>query len=46
MALLKDLNERDGKTIVMVTHDANLASRHAHRIVTMSDGKLQTAVTA
>ena len=46
MALLKDLNERDGKTIIMVTHDADLASRYAHRIVTMLDGHVVTEVTA
>ena len=44
MALLKDLNERDGKTIVMVTHDAALASRYAHRIVTLLDGQIQSEV--
>ena len=38
MALLKQLNERDGKTIIMVTHDASLAGAYAHRIVTMLDG--------
>ena len=27
MALLKDLNERDGKTIIMVTHDAGARAR-------------------
>ena len=46
MALLKDLNERDGKTIVMVTHDANLARQYAHRIVTMLDGKILSEVSA
>jgi ABC-type lipoprotein export system ATPase subunit len=46
MALLKDLNERDGKTIIMVTHDANLAQRYAHRIITMLDGKVQSEVAA
>ena len=40
MALLKALNERDGKTIVMVTHDASLASQYAHRTVTMLDGAI------
>ena len=38
MALLKELNERDGKTIIMVTHDAALAGAYAHRTVTMLDG--------
>jgi putative ABC transport system ATP-binding protein len=38
MALLKELNERDGKTIIMVTHDPGLAERYAHRTITMLDG--------
>ena len=38
MALLKDLNERDGKTVIMVTHDAALAEKYAHRTITMLDG--------
>ncbi len=38
MAVLKDLNEREGKTIIMVTHDPALARQYAHRIVTMLDG--------
>ena len=38
MALLKELNERDGKTIIMVTHDPNLAKTYAHRTITMLDG--------
>jgi lipoprotein-releasing system ATP-binding protein len=40
MALLKELNERDGKTVIMVTHDPLLASTHAHRTVTMLDGRV------
>jgi ABC-type lipoprotein export system ATPase subunit len=38
MALLKQLNERDGKTIIMVTHDPGLARTYAHRTLTMLDG--------
>ena len=38
LALLKDLNERDGKTIIMVTHDAALAATYAHRTITLLDG--------
>ena len=38
MGLLKQLNERDGKTIIMVTHDPGLAEKYAHRTITMLDG--------
>jgi putative ABC transport system ATP-binding protein len=38
LQLLRELNERDGKTIIMVTHDASLASRYAHRTITLLDG--------
>jgi ABC-type lipoprotein export system ATPase subunit len=38
MALLKQLNERDGKTVILVTHDPSLAARYAHRTVTLLDG--------
>ena len=38
LALLKELNERDGKTIIMVTHDPALARQYAHRTITMLDG--------
>ena len=40
MSLLKELNERDGKTIIMVTHDPALAKQYAHRTVTMLDGAI------
>jgi putative ABC transport system ATP-binding protein len=38
MQLLCDLNQRDGRTIILVTHDASLASRHAQRTMTLLDG--------
>jgi putative ABC transport system ATP-binding protein len=38
MGVLKDLNERDGKTVIMVTHDPALAATYAHRTVTLLDG--------
>jgi putative ABC transport system ATP-binding protein len=38
MTLLKTLNARDGKTIIMVTHDPLLAREYAHRTMTMLDG--------
>ncbi|ALX47245.1 ABC transporter ATP-binding protein [Lentibacillus amyloliquefaciens] len=35
--LLFELNEKDGRTIVMVLHDLNLACRYAHHIVALKD---------
>jgi putative ABC transport system ATP-binding protein len=46
MALLKQLNERDGKTIIMVTHDPGLAKTYAHRTLTMLDGAVIGEETA
>lgn len=40
MALLENLN-KDGKTIIIVTHDANLAMRHARKIFWIRDGKIE-----
>ncbi|MBU4492962.1 MAG: ABC transporter ATP-binding protein [Nanoarchaeota archaeon] len=37
MGFLKDLNKKEGKTIIMVTHDASLA-KHADRIAYLKDG--------
>ena len=39
LALLEDLNRR-GQTILLVTHDEQLASATAHRIVRLIDGRL------
>lgn len=38
--LLFELNERRKRTIVMVLHDLNLASRYAHNIVAIKSGKV------
>lgn len=38
--LLVELNRRDGRTIVVVLHDLNLACRYAHHIVAMRDGRI------
>jgi putative ABC transport system ATP-binding protein len=40
MMLLKDINEKLGVTIVMVTHEHPRAERFAHRMILMKDGKL------
>ena len=42
MEVLKGLNEREGKTIILVTHDANLAAQYAHRTVVLIDGMVKT----
>lgn len=39
MELLKDLNEKRKKTIIMVTHDPNVA-RYAHRTIKIVDGRI------
>lgn len=38
--LLFELNEKKNRTIVMVLHDINLASRYAHNIVAIKDGEV------
>ena len=38
--LLERLNETDGRTIVLVLHDLNLACRYAHHLVAMKDGAI------
>ena len=36
--LLVDLNQREGRTIVLVLHDLNHACRYAHHLIAMRDG--------
>jgi len=38
MDLIRTLNERDGKTVILVTHDAALAAAYAKRTITLLDG--------
>ncbi|PFA70368.1 cobalamin/Fe(3+)-siderophore ABC transporter ATP-binding protein [Bacillus sp. AFS015802] len=38
--LLFELNEKEGRTIVMVLHDLNLACRYAHNIVAIRDKQI------
>lgn len=40
--LLESLNRQEGRTIVMVLHDLNQASRFAHHIVGIVDGRVVT----
>jgi len=47
MELLDEINNR-GQTIMLVTHDVNLATSHGRRILTLSDGAMvdDTAIEA
>ncbi|AIF43995.1 ABC transporter ATP-binding protein [Virgibacillus sp. SK37] len=38
--LLFELNEKEGRTVVMVLHDLNLACRYAHHIVAIKDRQI------
>ena len=40
LELLKELNEKNNTTIVMVLHDLNLASRYSDNLLAMKDGKI------
>lgn len=40
LELLKKLNQENGKTIVMVLHDINLAARFSDYLIAMKDGKM------
>jgi len=46
MALLTDLNQKQGKTVIIVTHDPGLAERHAQRTITLSDGLIVSETLA
>src|SRR5215470_12300683 len=39
MELIEGLN-REGQTVLLVTHDAKLATRHAGRVITLIDGRV------
>lgn len=40
LELLRDLNRRQGKTIIMVLHDLNLACRYADHLVAIREGQV------
>ena len=42
MGVLDEMRLRDGKTIVLVTHDRELADRFATRVIRLKDGKVIT----
>lgn len=38
--ILKTLHEKEGKTVIMITHDLNLAQEYASKIVELKDGQI------
>ena len=40
MELIRDLNQTEGMTVMMVTHERPLAERYARRMLFMADGQL------
>ena len=44
MALLSEINETQGTTFLIVTHDQRIASR-CQRVITMSDGNVLSGTT-
>lgn len=40
MELLNEMRLKDGRTVILVTHDQELASRYATRILRLKDGKV------
>jgi len=40
LALLHELNTKEERTVILVTHDSSVALRYAHRAVTLLDGKV------
>jgi putative ABC transport system ATP-binding protein len=43
-ALLQELHQEEGQTIIMVTHDASLARSYASRLIRLVDGRIASDV--
>ena len=43
MELLRDLNAKHGRTILMVLHDLNQAAHYSHHLIAMKDGAIYAA---
>jgi ABC-type lipoprotein export system ATPase subunit len=46
LALLQEVNTTTGRTMLLVTHDAALASRYVKRSITLSDGRVLAEAAA
>jgi putative ABC transport system ATP-binding protein len=44
LSLLREMVDRDRLTVLLVTHDRELASNFANRIITMKDGRIDSLV--
>jgi len=42
LALLREMVERDRLTVLLVTHDRDLASSYSDRIIMMKDGRVSS----
>jgi energy-coupling factor transport system ATP-binding protein len=40
MEFLKDLNEKHGHTVIIITHDMYIVARYARRVILMSEGRI------
>ncbi len=40
MEFLKDLNEKHGHTIIIITHDMSIVAQYARRVILMGEGRL------
>ena len=40
MEIIRDFNKNEGMTVVMVTHERQLAQRYAERMIFMADGQI------
>jgi len=40
MEFYRRLNEEEGKTIIVITHDMNLAAEYARRVIVLKDGQI------
>jgi putative ABC transport system ATP-binding protein len=45
MGLLDEMRHKDGKTIVLVTHDHEMAAKFATRVIRLKDGRLKSEST-
>jgi putative ABC transport system ATP-binding protein len=44
LSLLREMVDRDRLTVLLVTHDHELASSFAERIITMKDGRIEPLI--